>query len=308
MLLCAGEALIDMLPRKTEGGEAGFAPYPGGSVFNTAVAAARLGLKTGFFSGLSNDLFGQRLAAVLTASGVDHSLAARSDRPTTLAFVTLTDGQASYAFYDENTAGRLLSDADLPALPEEVSAVFFGGISLAVEPCADAYATLAQRSSAGRLVMLDPNIRPGFIADEARFRARMEAMLAVSDVVKISDEDMAWLLGDGALPDLAAGILAKGPSLVLVTQGADGVTAYSAGAPCHVDAKRVEVVDTVGAGDTFNAGFLAGLNDAGMMTKAAVRAGLSAEVLTRALDLGVSAAAITVGRAGANPPRRDELA
>ena len=308
MLLCAGEALIDMLPRKTEGGEAAFAPYPGGSVFNTAVAAARLGLGTRFFSGISTDLFGERLTAVLTASAVDHQLAARSARPTTLAFVTLTNGQASYAFYDENTAGRMLTDADLPALPDAVQAVFFGGISLAVEPCAEAYATLAARASADRLVMLDPNIRPGFIADEARFRARMDRMLAASDVVKISDEDMAWLLGDDPLPDLAARLLAKGPALVLVTQGAEGVTAFRAGDPLHVPATKVEVVDTVGAGDTFNAGFLAGLADAGALDKAAVRGGLPPDVLRAALDLGVRAAAVTVTRAGANPPHRADLA
>ncbi len=308
MLLCAGEALIDMLPRKTEGGEAAFAPYPGGSVFNTAVAAARLGVTTGFFSGLSTDLFGERLAAVLTAAGVDSALAARSDRPTTLAFVTLTDGQASYAFYDENTAGRMLAQADLPDLPEAVTAVFFGGISLAVEPCAEAYAALAARASADRLVMLDPNIRPGFIADEARFRERMDRMLVAADVVKISDEDLEWLMGEGALADRAAALLEKGPALILVTEGAEGVTAYGAGDPLRVPAQRVEVVDTVGAGDTFNAGFLAGLGDAGAMDKASVRAGLSAEVLEAALTLGVRAAAVTVSRAGANPPRRDELA
>jgi fructokinase len=308
MLLCAGEALIDMLPRKTEGGEAAFAPYPGGSVFNTAVAAARLGLGTRFFSGISTDLFGERLTAVLTASGVDHGLAARSTRPTTLAFVTLTNGQASYAFYDENTAGRMLTDADLPALPEDVRAVFFGGISLAVEPCAEAYATLAARAGADRLVMLDPNIRPGFIADEARFRARMDRMLSASDVVKISDEDMAWLLGDDPLPDLAERLLTKGPALVLVTQGAEGVTAFGSGDPLHVPATRVEVVDTVGAGDTFNAGFLAGLADAGALDKAAVREGLGPDTLRAALDLGVQAAAVTVTRAGANPPYRADLA
>ena len=308
MLLCAGEALIDMLPRKTEAGEAAFAPYPGGSVFNTAVASARLGLKTAFYSGLSTDLFGERLAAVLTAAGVDHRLAARSDRPTTLAFVTLTDGQASYAFYDENTAGRMLSEADLPDLPEAVSAVFFGGISLAVEPCAEAYAALAVRAAADRLVMLDPNIRPGFIADETRFRDRMDRMLAAADVVKISDEDLEWLMGEGSIADRAARLLGKGPALILVTEGAEGVTAFGAGDPRHVPAQRVEVVDTVGAGDTFNAGFLAGLADAGALGKAAVRAGLPADTLTQALHLGVRAAAVTVGRAGANPPRRDELA
>jgi len=308
MLLCAGEALIDMLPRKTEGGEAAFAPYPGGSVFNTAVAAARLGVKTGFFSGLSTDLFGERLSAVLTAAGVDHRLAARSDRPTTLAFVTLSEGQARYAFYDENTAGRMLTEADLPDLPTDVSAVFFGGISLAVEPCAEAYGALAALVAPDRLVMLDPNIRPGFITDEARFRARMERMLAAADIVKISDEDLEWLMGEGALAERAGKLLEKGPALVLVTEGAEGVTAHGAGDPLRVPAQRVEVVDTVGAGDTFNAGFLAGLADAGAMDKASVRAGLSPEVLEAALTLGVRAAAVTVARAGANPPRRDELA
>lgn len=307
MLLCAGEALIDMLPRRTERGEAGFAPYPGGSVLNTAVAAARLGLATGFFSGISTDLFGARLAAVLRAVGVDFRLAARSDRPTTLAFVTLAEGHASYAFYDENTAGRMLTEADLPDLPDDVAAVFLGGISLAVEPCAEAYAALADRAAPDRLVMLDPNIRPGFIADEPRFRARMDRMLAAADVVKISDEDMGWLMGEGSVADRAAALLAKGPALVLVTEGAAGVTAFGAGAPVHLPARRVEVVDTVGAGDTFNAGFLAGLAEAGALDKAAVREGLPPATLAAALELGVRAAAVTVGRAGANPPRREEL-
>lgn len=307
MLLCAGEALIDMLPRQTQAGEAAFAPYPGGAVFNTAVAAARLGQRTGFFTGLSTDLFGARLDGVLKLAGVDTSLIARSDRPTTLAFVTLTNGNASYAFYDENTAGRLLSQADLPVLPDAVTAVFFGGISLAVEPCAEAYAVMAQAATRDRLVMLDPNIRPGFIKDETRFRARMDTMLSAADVVKLSDEDLHWLMGDGAASDLAMTIREKGPALVLITQGAEGVTAYGTGAPVRVAARKVEVVDTVGAGDTFNAGFLAGLTDAGCLTKDAVRAGLPAEVLEQALDLGVRAAAVTVSRAGANPPTRSEV-
>jgi fructokinase len=307
MLLCAGEALIDMLPRTTQGGEAGFAPYPGGAVFNTAVAAARLGLPTGFFSGISTDLFGTRLVDVLVEAGVDHRLAARSARPTTLAFVTLTDGQASYAFYDENTAGRMLSETDLPALPDAVSALFLGGISLAVEPCADTYAALAARAAPDRLVMVDPNIRPGFIADATRFRARLDGILALADVVKVSDEDLYWLMGKGDLRDLAARLREKGPALVLVTQGAAGVTAHGADGACHVPARRVAVVDTVGAGDTFNAGFLAGLWDAGMLDKAAVRAGLTDTALTAALDLGVRAAAVTVGRAGANPPLRGDI-
>ena len=115
MILCCGEALIDMLPRESTGGEPAFAPYPGGAVFNTAIALGRLGVETSFFSGLSRDLFGEMLETALGASHVDASVAVRSDRPTTLAFVKLVDGQARYAFYDENTAGRMLTPADLPA-------------------------------------------------------------------------------------------------------------------------------------------------------------------------------------------------
>ncbi|MGP1355717.1 carbohydrate kinase family protein [Roseicyclus sp.] len=308
MILCAGEALIDMLPRKTEGGESAFAPYPGGAVFNTAIALARLGAPVSFFTGLSDDLFGERLSRVLTVNGVGHGLAARSSRPTTLAFVSLTGGQASYTFYDENTAGRMLSPADLPAIPEDCAAGFFGGISLAVEPCAEAYVALAERMSAsGRLVMLDPNVRAGFVADADRYRARMERLFTLADLVKVSDEDLRWLLGDGDLGALAEAVRARGPAVVLVTQGAEGVTAYSGGEPLHMPAPKAEVVDTVGAGDTFNAGFLAGLHDADLLSADAVRDGLPEAALRAALDLGVRAAAVTVSRAGANPPTRADL-
>ena len=306
MLLCAGEALIDMLPRKTEGGEAGFAPYPGGSVFNTAVAAARLGLRTGFFSGLSNDLFGERLAAVLTAAGVDHRMAARSARPTTLAFVTLTDGQASYAFYDENTAGRMLTPADLPKLPKDVKAAFFGGISLVVEPCGAAYEALMAREAPSRVVMLDPNIRPGFIRDERAYRARIGRMLALADIVKVSDEDLHWLLGAGSTASLAAEMLRMGPKLLCVTEGAAGARAFSAAGEVFVESRSVPVADTVGAGDTFNAGVLAALGKAGALGKHAVAA-LSRETVGAALSLGCRAAAVTVSRPGADPPWADEL-
>src|SRR6056297_1116438 len=135
MILCAGEALIDMLPRETAAGEPAFAPHAGGAVFNTAIALGRLGAETGFLSGLSSDMFGTILDDALLAAHVDASLAIRSDRPTTLAFVKLTDGHADYAFVDENTAGRMLREADMPPVPDRVGAMFFGGISLPVEPC-----------------------------------------------------------------------------------------------------------------------------------------------------------------------------
>ena len=306
MILCSGEALIDMLPRETSGGESAFAPHAGGAVFNTAIALGRLGTPVSFFSGLSTDLFGQILADTLAASGVSSDLAHRADRPTTLAFVTLKDGHASYAFYDENTAGRMLSEADLPAVPNDVAAMFFGGISLMVEPCARAYEALCLREAPSRVTMLDPNIRPGFIRDADTYRARIDRMLAVADIVKLSDEDLAWLTGHD---DIAAGVAevrAKGPALVCITRGGDGVTGYAGGDPIEVAAKRVEVVDTVGAGDTFNAGFLASLHDAGALSKEKIR-NLAPDIIREALALGAAAAAVTVSRAGANPPTRDEL-
>lgn len=306
MILCCGEALIDMLPRETAGGEACFAPYPGGAVFNTAIALGRLGTPAGLLSGISTDLFGAQLTRALAASHVRTDLAIRSDRPTTLAFVTLTEGQARYAFYDENTAGRMLALTELPAIRADVAALFFGGISLAVEPCATAYEALALREARQRLLMLDPNIRPGFIRDEAGYRARIGRMIAAADIVKLSDEDLRWLEGPGETETLARAILARGPRIVFITEGANGAYGFSATDAVFVPAQRVAVVDTVGAGDTFNAGVLAALHRVGALSKAAVAAADGA-LIESCLRLGVLAASVTVGRAGANPPWAKEL-
>ena len=181
MIICCGEALIDMLPRETPAGEAAFAPYAGGAVFNTAIALGRLGSQVQFFSGLSSDLFGEQLRTVLADSKVDSSPSHISDRPTTLAFVRLLNGHATYAFYDENTAGRMLTAADLPDITAD--ALFFGGISLVVEPCGEAYKALMLREAPTKLTLSDPNIRPGCIKDEAAYRARLSAMLAVATLV-----------------------------------------------------------------------------------------------------------------------------
>lgn len=308
MILSCGEALIDMLPRVTPEGEPAFAPYPGGAVFNTAIALGRLGAPSAFVSGLSTDLFGRMLTDALEGSRVDTVLAIRSDRPTTLAFVTLSNGQASYAFYDERTAGRMIAEADLPALPETVEAAFFGGISLMVEPCGATYETLMARAhAAGRVTMIDPNIRPSFIRDEAAYRARIGRMIGMADIVKLSDEDLFWLVGRHSLTSGAEAVLALGPKLVFITEGAAGAHAFTRGHAVLVAARRTEVVDTVGAGDTFNAGALAALHGAGVLNRAALAA-LSEDALTDALTLATRAAAITVSRAGANPPWAEELA
>jgi fructokinase len=158
------------------------------------------------------------------------------------------------------------------------------------------------REAKARVAMIDPNVRPGFVQDRAAYTARIDRMIAASDIVKLSDEDAEWLYG--AVDPQA--ILAKGVKVVLVTEGAKGATAYTARGKVTVSAPKIVVADTVGAGDTFNAGFLAALDRAGLLSKAAL-AELSEEALRDALSLGTRAAAVTCSRAGANPPWAHEL-
>ena len=308
MILCCGEALIDMIPTPTVAGGEAFAPHSGGAIFNTAIALGRLGCNAGMLTGLSDDLFGQQLRQTLADSRVDTALSITSNRPTTLAFVRLSNGHATYTFYDENSAGRMITPDDLPILPQSVSALYFGGISLACEPGAETYAIFAEREGSSRAVMLDPNIRPGFIRDETTYRARIQRMLGVADIVKVSDDDLNWLMpGSDDLGAKAGMLRAQGPAIVIVTRGGDGAIAYFGdGESVMVAAEKVTVVDTVGAGDTFNAGVMASLEQNGLLSKSAM-ANLSTEAVRDALAFGAKVAAVTVSRAGANPPWAREL-
>lgn len=307
MIVCCGEALIDMLPRTSTGGEPALAPYSGGAVFNTAIALGRLGVPVEFFSGLSTDLFGRQLQASLAASDVGTRYAHLSARPTTLAFVHLVGGHATYVFYDEGTAGRMLTEADLPVLGADVDALLFGAISLIPEPCGSTYEALMRREAGSRVTMLDPNIRPLFIPDREKHLDRIRRMMALADIVKLSDEDLAWFGEPGTAEEVVARWLENGPRLIVVTRGSKGATGYTRRGSVTVAPQPVTVVDTVGAGDTFNAGILASLHDQGLLSKAAV-AELSEDAIRAALALGAQAAAVTVARAGANPPWRRELA
>lgn len=307
MILCCGEALIDMIPTPTAEGTPAYVPHSGGSVFNTAIALGRLGVETGFLSGVSTDKLGEQLCRDLHASGVATDHLIRSDRLTTLAMVNLTDGHATYSFYDENSAGRMIAPDDLSDLPSSIEALYFGGISLAAEPAADTYAALLAREGKERVVMLDPNIRPDFIADEARFRARLNAMFTRADVVKTSDEDLDWLVpNESDTLSQAQVILAAGASVVLVTRGGEGATAFTKTGQATVPAPSVTVVDTVGAGDTFNAGFLAALSRAGQLSRKSLSE-MTPDAFEPALSMAAQVAAVTVSRAGANPPWRSEL-
>jgi fructokinase len=165
---------------------------------------------------------------------------------------------------------------------------------------------LLDREAAKRVISLDPNIRPGFIKDKAAHMARIKRMAAKSDILKFSDEDLEWFGLDGSHDDLAAYWLKHGAKLVVITKGAEGASGYTSERKVTVPSQRVTVVDTVGAGDTFDAGVLASLKMDGLLTKAQVAA-LDEKALTNALSLGAKAAAVTVSRAGANPPWAKEI-
>jgi len=318
MILCCGEALIDMVPFLTADGTPAFRPLPGGSPYNSAVAAGRLGAPVSFLGRLSADFFGEMLVDRLAANGVKTNLIVRSLQTTTLAFVKLDAGQEpQYAFYTEGSADRSFSDADLPeALPPDTHCILFGSISMTMEPVATTIEKLVQRES-GRtdarapVISLDPNVRPVMIFDHAAYVRRLEGWFAAATIVKISGADMEYvypaLSRDAALEK----ILAMGPRLVVTTLGKDGAlamgkrdngTRFAATAPVV----PVTVADTIGAGDTFHAAFLTWLELNGKMTRAAL-ADLSEAELRDALVFANKAASLVCTRHGAEPPTMAEM-
>jgi fructokinase len=304
MIVTCGEALIDMIPMHNHAGQQGFEPLVGGAIFNTAIGLGRLGVETAMLSGISMDVFGEQLVEGLQNSHVNTELLIRSTLPTTLAFVRLTNGNASYTFYDENSAGRSVKLADILELPDSVECLYFGGISLISEPGAEAYCQLAEREAKTKVIVLDPNIRTGFIDDEKTYRVRLNRMLAVADIIKVSDEDLDWLVPGGA--DIAEKVLRlRQPlnKLIVVTRGSESCLAFGPVGALMVEqlVEKVEIVDTVGAGDTFNSGFLFSIVQQGCMHKEVVGS-LNVEQVSLALAYGAKVAAVTISRAGANPP------
>ena len=306
MILCCGEALMDMLPDTNGNGEHVLRPVTGGSVFNTAIALGRLEETAGFFSGVSTDGFGRSLIASLEDAGVSHGSCIRSSSPTTLAVVDLSDGDAVYTFYDEGSAGRMITTSELPTVPDNVSTLLFGGISLIPEPCGSAYESLLIQNASDHIIYIDPNIRPGFIDDEVKHRERIHRMIAHCDIVKVSDEDLSWIEPDRDHAGAIQKWLDGGTSVVLLSRGGEGSEAHTASGVITADAVKIEVADTVGAGDTFSAGFLASLNQQIGLEKSKM-ASLDNATLQTALEFANKAAAITASRDGANPPRLSEI-
>lgn len=307
MIVCCGEALIDFLPRISADGAPVYQPFCGGSVYNTAIALGRLGIATGFFNGISSDFFGDMLRDGLKASNVDLRYAKVWDKPSTLAFVKLTDGHARYSFFDDNSAGRMLTKKDWPKLDKKVQALHFGSISLIPEPGGATLEALMKREAKSRVVTLDPNIRPGQIKDKRKHMARLARMIALADIVKVSDEDVAYMTGKSEFAKTAKKWLKSGAKIVVVTKGGEGVEAFTKGFSIAKPAVKVKVADTVGAGDTFTAGLLTALSRAGLLDKKSIAA-IAEEDLDAALAFAAKAAAVTCSRPGADPPWAHELA
>ncbi|TDE36757.1 carbohydrate kinase family protein [Antarcticimicrobium sediminis] len=298
LILCCGEAVLDMVPATLVGGGAGFRPVPGGGALNCAVALARQGVAAGFVGALSSDPAGARLAAHMQAEGVSLELATRTDHPCPLALAQPIAGGTRFDLYDSGSAGALYAASDLPdPLPDSTRALVFGGISLIASPAAEAFETLARRGADTRLIWLDLNIRPGLVRAPERYRARLMRMAALADVVKVSDEDLCWL-GPGALDDLR-----RLAPLVLHTRGEDGATAHWATQSLTLPAPRVQAVDTVGAGDIFNAAVLADLARSGLLAKPL---DLPEPTLRAALAHGIRCASDSVTRPGADAPKEKE--
>jgi fructokinase len=308
MLLSCGDALIDFLPVKSADGRDALVPVVGGSCLNIAVGAARLGAPTGFVGGISTDLFGRMIIEHAQASQVDLRYAARCPRPTTLAFVRTIDGEPHYGFYDEGTAAREWTYGQGSIPFSEIEAIHVGSTTLVYpEPAAQ---TLRMIEDARGLttVSFDPNCRPDLVDDNAEYVRRVGQFAARSDIMRLSDSDFAFLYGTSSShQDKAEALLAAGTSLFIVTRGARGAQAWHGRAGMiEVATPRVDIVDTVGAGDSFQAALLFALRAMGRIRTRQL-AGMSADELFRALTFAAACAAVTCSRTGADLPRLAEI-
>lgn len=308
MIVVGGEALVDLVPDpSTVDGELGpLHPRLGGGPYNVAVALGRLGVPASFHARLSTDQLGDKLFERLGESGVDTALVQRGPEPTTLAVVGLgADGAARYSFHTEGTAARFVQDVELPG---ETAALSLGTLGMVLEPGATVYERMLQREAEhGRFVALDPNIRPDLIADRGAYCERFESWLPSVGLLKLSVEDARWLAGADDEFEALLRWQRLGPAAVVLTRGSEGISALTAaGDIVTVPGVEAEVADTIGAGDTVQAALLAWLHRRGALSDGGVR-GLERADWEQCLGFAARAAAMTVGRPGADPPWTDEL-
>ena len=300
MILCGGDALIDFVPLEQVNGLAAFVPRPGGAVLNAATALARLEQDVSFVGALPTDLCGDMLHDHMGRERIGTANVSRSDDDSTLAFVSLADGEARYAFYDRTSAGRLWSGLKNPLPAAE--ALHFGSLTLFADPPASTYVELAEQASSRMVVSLDPNCRPGMVPDEEAYRRRIARVSTASHIVRLSDEDLAFLHPSAREGEVVDGLLDGLTRLVIVSRGAEGASAWWAGGRVDVAARETDVQDSIGAGDTFHAGLLAALSRAGQLRVDALDR-LDRASVEAVLAFGTAAASLNCMESGCDPPR-----
>jgi fructokinase len=307
MLLSCGDALVDFLPVKSVDGRDAAVPVAGGSCLNIAVGMARLGAPAGFVGGISTDLFGRLIADHASASQVDLRYAVRSDYQTTLAFVRTVAGEPQYAFYDEATASRNWTYRRGRIPFDEIEVIHVGSTTLANDQGAAQALAMVKDAGGSVTISFDPNCRPNLVKHKDRYTDRMDAFAAAADIVRMSDVDFEFLYGGSDYAGKAKSLIRGGASLVVVTRGIKGALAWhrEAGA-VEVLAPTIDVVDTIGAGDSFQAALLFALRAIGRIETKALPQMNSAE-LGRAVSFASACAAFTCGRAGADPPRQSDV-
>jgi fructokinase len=301
MIVVAGEALFDLVLEGTEQLQA----HPGGGPFNTARTLGRLEQPVGYLGRLSTDRFGTRLRQLLLDDRVSVETVVATEDPTTLALAELdAAGAARYRFYAAGTsAPGLTPELAERALPTRVEILHAGTLGLVLEPCATALEGVIERLAGRALIAIDPNCRPTVIDDPEAYRARLARVLGHADLVKVSEEDLAWLDPEREPVDAARALLAGGAAAAVLTRGGDGAVAITASGEVAVPAPPVQVVDTIGAGDAFGGGFLAWWRRAGLG-----REDLSdLSTVVEATRFACLVAAKTCERPGASPPRLSEL-
>jgi fructokinase len=307
MFVVCGEALMDVYMGEATPTGLAMDARIGGSPLNVAQGLARLARPVAFLGALSTDAAGERLLASLRAEGVDTSLVLRNDAPSTLSVVSVdANGVPRYAFHGNGAADRQVTHETLPALPAATRVLQFGSYALVVEPVGSALRALAARERERRLIAYDPNVRLNVEPDLAHWRAIVEQMVSIAHLVKVSDEDLDLLYPAETPEQVATRWLARGAALVAVTRGGHGASAWTRKVQAAVPSPPTQVVDTVGAGDTFQAALLTWLDEQDALTAQALAA-LNAASLEAMLRFAARAAAITCSRRGADMPRRAEL-
>ena len=299
--------MIDFLPVKSVDGRDALVPVVGGSCLNIAVGMARLGAPAGFVGGISTDLFGRMIADHALASQVELRYATRSEHQTTLAFVRSVRGEPQYAFYDAGTASQnwVYRHGSIPF--DDIEAIHVGSTTLTDDNGAAQAFAMLQDARGSVTISFDPNCRPKLVKHKTNYVERMNAFAAVANIVRMSDVDFEFLYGGSDYAGRAKSLIEAGASLVVVTRGIKGAQAWHQEAGVvEVEAPTVDVVDTIGAGDSFQAALLFALRAMGRIEPGSL-ARTNSDELRRVLSFASICAAFTCGRAGADPPRHSDV-